>query len=124
MIIAMHKSSYVRPHKHIDKSESFHIIEGELDVVFFHDSGEIESILHMGGLSTGKTPIYRLSSPVWHTVIPRTEFVIFHETTNGPFIKSEGLFADWAPQDYETEAVELFLIKIRKACEESHDQTA
>ena len=33
MIIAIDPSSYIRPHKHPGKSEAFHIVEGEVDIV-------------------------------------------------------------------------------------------
>ena len=39
MVIAFTRETYVHPHRHIEKSESFHVIEGELAVVFFDDSG-------------------------------------------------------------------------------------
>ena len=35
MVIAFCRDSYVQPHRHTGKSESFHIIEGRLQVVFF-----------------------------------------------------------------------------------------
>ena len=45
MIIALHNSTYVRPHRHIGKSESFHIIEGILNVVIFDNFGEVKKLL-------------------------------------------------------------------------------
>ena len=35
MIIVIYEGSEIIPHRHIDKSESYHIIEGELKIVFF-----------------------------------------------------------------------------------------
>lgn len=43
MLIVMAKGSYIRPHKHKNKSESFHIIEGLLDVIVFDLAVEIGS---------------------------------------------------------------------------------
>ena len=37
MIIAFCKDSYIRPHRHIDKSESYHIIEGRIEIIFYND---------------------------------------------------------------------------------------
>ena len=54
MLIALAQKSYIRPHKHFGKSESFHVIEGELDVVLFSDSGEITDVIPLGELSTGR----------------------------------------------------------------------
>ncbi len=97
MLIVMVKGSYVRPHKHIDKSESFHIIEGALGVIIFDDEGEILKVIPMGDISSGKIFFYRLSSTHYHSLILRTDFVIFHETTKGPFFKEETLWAPWSP---------------------------
>ena len=47
MIIVHARDAYVRPHKHIGKSESFHVIEGLLLVVVFDDEGsKIEEPFH------------------------------------------------------------------------------
>ena len=40
MLIAFMKDSYVRPHRHLGKSESFYVIEGELSVIFFDENGK------------------------------------------------------------------------------------
>ena len=41
MLIVIYNDSYIRPHKHQNKIESFHIIEGCADVVVFDDEGKI-----------------------------------------------------------------------------------
>src|SRR5437868_57411 len=73
MLIVISKGSYVRPHRHINKSESFHIIEGELDVIVFNELGEIIQVIPMGDLYSGKNFFYRLSSTHFHSLILRTE---------------------------------------------------
>ena len=47
MIIVIDKNSYIRPHKHLWKSESFHLIYGEADIVIFNDYGEIVNIIEL-----------------------------------------------------------------------------
>jgi len=39
MVIVFTEWSYVRPHRHSSKTESFHAIEGEFDVIFFNEAG-------------------------------------------------------------------------------------
>lgn len=112
MVIAFCKDSYVRPHRHINKSESFHVIEGELLVVFFDNSGSIMRRIEMGPIGTGKTFLYRLNADLWHTVVPLSDYVILHETTNGPFIKSEGDYATWSPMDNDPDEIELFFKRL------------
>ncbi|HSX13958.1 MAG TPA: WbuC family cupin fold metalloprotein [Chlamydiales bacterium] len=95
MVIVLHKDSYIRPHRHQNKSESFHMIEGAVLIAFFDEGGEVKQTLE---LKAGKDPfLYRLSIPSWHTVIPLTEFAIFHEVSTGPFGPSE--FPSWEPEN-------------------------
>jgi cupin fold WbuC family metalloprotein len=109
MIIAFYHGSYVRPHRHKDKSESFHVLEGELDVVFFDDHGNITKKIRMGEAQSGKTFIYRLNSQLWHTVVIRSECVVLHEVSSGPFLQEENNFALWSPHYGDKEAVNRFL---------------
>ena len=113
MVIVLHKDTYVRPHKHYQKTESFHIIEGSLIVVFFNDNGEIINKVKMSENGSKYPFMYRLSNELWHMVIPLTEFVIFHETTNGPFIKEETDFSVWAPDGKDLDKVLEFKHKIK-----------
>lgn len=113
MILAVARNSYIPPHKHPGKSESFHIIAGELDVVLFDDNGGIHQILRLGDFSSGKPFYYRTSEPYFHAVVVRSDFAIFHEVTNGPFIKEETVFAPWAPKTEGPDA-ETYLGKLRE----------
>ena len=113
MVIATCHDSYIRPHRHINKSESFHIIEGKLKVVFFDDMGNVTKRITMGPFGGEDVFLYRLSCGLWHTVIPVTELVVIHETTTGPFIKEETMFPQWAPIDTDKKGIEIFMKKIR-----------
>lgn len=97
MLIVLVKGFCVLPHKHKGKSESFHLVEGEMTVVIFEDDGNIKETIPMAALGNGETFYYRLSEESYHTVIPKTDFVVFHETTNGPFRREDMQFAPWAP---------------------------
>ena len=101
MLIVHGRGAYIRPHKHFGKSESIHIIEGLLDLVLFDDQGSITQVVNMGNYASGKPFYQRLDSPVFHTLIIRSERLIFHETTNGPFCRTESVFAPWAPEDVD-----------------------
>ncbi|MET0219528.1 MAG: WbuC family cupin fold metalloprotein [Tardiphaga sp.] len=108
MIIAIDASSYVRPHKHPGKSEAFHIVEGEVDIVVFSDDGEIDRIVKLGAPG-GQLPFYyRMSNAFFHTLIIRSEILIVHEITNGPFDPAATVFADFAPDDNETDKAEAY----------------
>jgi cupin fold WbuC family metalloprotein len=97
MLIVHTKDTYVRPHKHAAKSESFHVIEGEMDVVVFDDHGAVTDVLRLGDYRSGRTFYYRMHEPLFHTLLIRSEVVIFHEITAGPFRPQDTIFAPWEP---------------------------
>jgi cupin fold WbuC family metalloprotein len=99
MLICLARDTYVRPHRHVGKTESFHVIEGELDVLLFHPHGTVREIIRMGSYASGKVFFYRLMAPCYHTVLVRTPQALFHETTNGPFEPTDTEFAAWAPPE-------------------------
>jgi cupin fold WbuC family metalloprotein len=99
MFIVHRQDCYVRPHKHVGKSESMSVLEGEVDVVLFHEDGSIRQVVRMGAPDTGKPFYQRLSSAIYHTLIIRSEFLVFHESTEGPFLREKTVFPDWAPAD-------------------------
>src|SRR5262249_39994375 len=99
MIIVFHRDTVIRPHRHRAKTESYHIIFGELDIVLFDENGCPTRVISMGDLASGKTLVYRMNSPVWHSVIIRSEYAAIHEVTNGPFRAEESEFAPWSPAE-------------------------
>ena len=107
MLIVFCRDSVLPPHKNANKSESFHVVEGNLDVVIFDDNGKVIRKINMGPLGSGRTFIYRLTTDPWHTVVPLSEFVVIHEITRGPFKPTDTLFPSWAPE--EGPAVKAFL---------------
>lgn len=114
MLIVLDRDTYVQPHSHGDKSESFHVIDGTLDVVVFTEHGEIQDVVEMGPIGSGRHFYYRLADPTFHTVVPRSPQVVIHETTNGPFDPHDTQFAQWAPAEGEREAVSLYLNELRQ----------
>lgn len=109
MLIIHEKDTYIRPHKHLRKSESFHVIKGKGDVVIFSENGAVLDLIEMSDYGQGRVFYYRLSEPLFHTVIVKSEVLVFHETTNGPFRREDMVFAEWSPNDNEEDAVHRFL---------------
>ncbi len=112
MLIVHQRGAYVRPHKHSGKTESTHIIEGKADVVLFDAGGRIEDVIRMGDYASGMTFYYRMAVPVFHTLIIRSEFLVFHETTNGPFERRDTVLAPWSPEDGEVDAISRFMAEL------------
>jgi len=99
MLIVHERDTYVRPHKHLGKSESFHVIEGLCRVVLLDDVGQVVRIVALGDHASGRAFYYRISDPYFHTLVIESDALVFHETTAGPFDPAETVFACWAPQD-------------------------
>ena len=118
MLIVHARDCYVRPHKHTSKSESFHIIDGVVDIVLFDETAKIIKVVPMGGYSTGRKFFYRLADPYYHTLLIHSDYVIFHEITNGPFDRADTIFAPWAPVETDVSAVRDFMKQLVKSVED------
>ena len=99
MLIIIDGKSYVRPHKHVGKTESFHIIEGAIDVLLFNEEGNVENVIRLCTQGSGSYLFYRLSKPQFHTVLVNSDCAIIIETTQGPFDKGDTIFAPWSPSE-------------------------
>jgi cupin fold WbuC family metalloprotein len=117
MLIILPRSTYIRPHKHLNKIESFHIIEGSANVIIFNEKGDIINVIPMGNYASERNFYYRISDPYYHTVYIITDFLVFHETTNGPFKRSDTVFAPWAPEENDKFAVNEFMEQLTKSIE-------
>jgi cupin fold WbuC family metalloprotein len=98
MLIVHGRNCYVRPHKHLAKSEAFHVIQGVVDVVLLDEAGKVVEVIKMGDYASGRKFYYRLADPLYHTLLIRSEWLVFHEITNGPFKREDTVFAPWAPE--------------------------
>lgn len=97
MIIFHKKGYYVRPHSHPNTSESVHLIKGKVDIVIFDKKGNISEIVKMGNYQSGNVFYYRMNNELTHTFIIKSSYIIFHETSLGPFKKKNTKFANWSP---------------------------
>lgn len=117
MFIVLSKETYIRPAKHLGKAESLHVIEGHADAVFFDEAGNITHVIQLGDYSSGCQFYYRMDKPVYHTLLIRSDPFIFHETTQGPFRRSDTVFAPWAPEENNLEATMQFMEQLARSVE-------
>ena len=89
MVIALLKGSQVPVHRHAGKSESYHMIEGLIEVLFYDNQGNRTDVIKLGPQDSGLPFIYRLAPGVWHTVRVLSECAVIHETTTGPFREND-----------------------------------
>lgn len=118
MFIVHERGCYVRPHKHLEKCESLHVIEGTAEAVFFNEDGSVREVLSLGEHRSGALFFYRLAEPVYHTLLITSPVFVFHETTSGPFRREDTIFAPWAPTEDQPEAVVAFTNHVAQAATE------
>lgn len=109
MLIALCAGTKVSIHRHPNKTESFHMVEGELDVIFFDNDGKETERLRLGAPASGHPFMYRLNSPLWHSVEPITNVAVVHEVITGPFNTSSNEFldADQRPKTLQLNTMEF-----------------
>ena len=111
MIIFHKKGTYVRPHKHVLKTESFHLLEGEADLLIFDKEGNLAHVQNLGKYESGKCFYYRIPESCYHTQIFRKD-TVFHEATKGPFERKDTVLPAWAPEEDEHLKVTDYMKKL------------
>ncbi len=111
MLIAIRSDSYVRPHRHLNKAESFHWIEGRADIVILDERGGVSDVVKVG---LGHHFYYRLDTPHYHTLIIHSPILVIHEITQGPFKPGDSEPALFAPSENEENALEY--MNFLRAC--------
>jgi cupin fold WbuC family metalloprotein len=117
MLIVLANGTYIRPHRHFGKTESFHVIEGTCDLVLFDDTGAIHRVLELGSYESGLIFFYRLAEPMYHTVLISSDRFIVHETTNGPLRREDSEFAQWAPPADDPQAANDYMETLMRKVE-------
>ena len=92
MIIVFHVDTLITPHRHpLGRSESYHVIEGSMNVYFFNDNGEVINAIKLAEKRGDNSFFYRLSSHTWHLPVPTSEYIVYHETLTGPFVNKQDI---------------------------------
>tara|TARA_B110000977_G_scaffold201844_1_gene299209 strand:+ start:3131 stop:3649 length:519 start_codon:yes stop_codon:yes gene_type:complete len=92
MIILQQRKNFYAPHKHLRKGETYHIIKGAMACVLFSEKGKIKKICKLK-----KNNIFRTPINIFHTMLPLTKYVIYHECKVGPFLKiNDSIFNKWS----------------------------
>ncbi len=113
MFIAIRQDSYIRPHLHPGKSEAFHIVQGEVDIVVFQEDGSVREVVPLGDGHSGRAFYYRMSQPFFHTLLIRSDILIVHEITTGPFLRGGTRFAPFAPEEGDAGGVAHYLRQLQ-----------
>lgn len=111
MLNALEPGTYLPPHRHSDKEETYLVLRGRLVAFFFNDEGEVieKSILNP------KSGMYGLEIPVgvWHSIISLESGTVIFEVKKGPYqpLPAEDV-ASWAPAPADSEQVKAFMDKL------------
>lgn len=114
MFIVHPRGAYVRPHKHLNKIESMLVLKGNVDYVVFEDDGSVRKVIQMGDSSSGKTFYNSMRESIFHTLLIRSEWLVFLEITQGPFERKDTLFAEWSPEESNSLSVEKYLKSLER----------
>lgn len=110
MIILEHRGRYYRPHRHTDKGECFHIMQGEMGVFAFADDGAVIDAVR---LRAGD--IYRVEAGMYHAVMPLSDMVVYHENKPGPFQgDGDSLYPVWAPDGRDPYAARIYSLALAR----------
>ncbi len=118
MIICLRGFNYFRPHLHMDnRSESYHMIKGCMDVYLLDEDGILIEIVRLAAPGTvgaeARSFMYRLSAPIYHFVVPRSKWTIYHEVLTGPWSSENVMhFAPFSPLENDLAAIEEFVKRI------------
>ena len=91
MLIVIHQSSRIDMHRHPKyKSESYLIIEGRLRVNYWDAEGANFFSLDYSAEKIDNAPLFgRHRNGIWHMHYSLTEWTVYLETYDGPFVKEK-----------------------------------
>ena len=118
MLVAHTSKTYVRPHKHRINGESLQIVEGEATSIVFNDDGTIKQAFKVGDPSSNHIFYYSMKKAVFHMLFIHSDYLIFKETTKGPFIRNDTIFPDWAPDGEDKNELKIYFAKLKTMLEE------
>jgi len=110
LLNALEPWTYIRPHKHVTKEESFVLLRGSVLAVVFNDDGTIRDhcVLNAAGGSLG----VEFEEDAFHMLTALESGSVVYEIKEGPFAPhTEASSAPWAPREGSPEARD-FLTRI------------
>ena len=114
LLNALEPGTYIRPHKHFTREESFVILRGTALAVTFNDDG---SIYKFSLLNREKGVLgVEFEENMFHMLISLESGTVVYEIKEGPFIPhSSESQADWAPEEGDPASAD-FLKKVIALC--------
>lgn len=117
MLIVHGRDAYVRPHRHRLKAESCHVVEGHALLFDFDEAGGIDGVVRLGPPQSGATFFRRTPPGLFHSLVIVSDWLVFLETTLGPFDAAQMEPAPWSPDEADSDAVAAFTGRLRADAE-------
>jgi cupin fold WbuC family metalloprotein len=99
MVVVHCRDNYSRPHAH-DSPLTLLVIEGEMRVLLFDDTGTVTRTVDLAPFGGGKPFALHLTPAQWYMPVCTTQQVVFYETKRGPFDRdTTNRWATWSPAE-------------------------
>jgi cupin fold WbuC family metalloprotein len=122
MLIVFGDAVTVQPAKHLDKSESMLVLNGDAEYFFFDDEGVMSARIHLTSFGPDAPFFCRVPRGRVHAVAVTSTTLIGHEVTSGPFQPTQTQVPSWAPPEGSAAAGMLFAeLRARTAPKPTHD---
>ena len=115
MLIVHSFGQYIQPHINDHSAKSFLVLDGAMVVVMYRDEGTINDHVHLGEFGSNAPFLLRLEEPVFHTIVPISNTVIFLETIKGPHMETR--YATFAPPPKDIFQVEKYMTRLMEELE-------
>jgi cupin fold WbuC family metalloprotein len=127
MCVSLDPGTYVRPHRHIEKTkdenkwELLIFLQGNLDLVLFDAEGKLSKCFSLGALADDKTAVVEIPPQTYHSLVVYEPSIIL-EVKQGPWQaptveEQELIFAPWAPAE-QSDGVQKYCEQLQKAVQD------
>jgi cupin fold WbuC family metalloprotein len=97
-VVVAQSDTYIRPHRHMIKSELCTVLRGRFECVVFDAEGTVTARSVMGEGTANLA--FELPAQTWHTLLALTDGAAFVEVKEGPYDpRTAAEFARWAPEE-------------------------
>lgn len=114
MVIAFGRTAYVQPHRQLEKTKTYVVLRGSLNLFFFSEKGKIKQSILLD--STGKKgpSLFRFPAWIWHTFTICGKNVVILEITRGPFQANTTHLAPWSAAESNHQGMRAFNKKLKQ----------
>ena len=108
LLNALEPGTYLPPHRHTDKEETYVVLRGSLLTFFYDDLGNVIEKVNLNP-SVGVYGV-EIPSGTWHSIIALEPGTVIFEIKSGPYkpLPPEDI-APWAPAPSDLEGAAVFM---------------